>query len=590
MRFSVGQEHLSGFIDARGLIEQTGTPRNPGDIVLADPGDILGSGTVQAPVHEDSNESDHTYARAAFLYDPGDAWSFGINFNYQDISAENRYEDNRFFGSGAEYATYKAFTDPQDAQLVMVDFDIEADLGFARLTSSTAVADVDVHSLSDSSGFLRTNIPQYYFGNPRLYAPIDRRQSVDTFTQELRLVSQGSRKLDWVGGLFYLERELDFDLLQVASGASEYTNAYFGTPAPVDFTDVLATGGAQQQFTDMAVFGEATWHLTDAWQVTGGVRVFTQKLTGSAGIPLPYASRTLEYYYDGTATNDFLLGGINPTNYDADESIFKLNSSLDLGESTMVYFTFADGFRPGGANQLPETDPFGNDNRPFLMYEPDDVDSYEIGIKGTLASRYSYTATAFLVEWKNFQANLVSPFGIVFVDNVPSAESQGLELEVSGAVTDRFDFVFGYTYIDASVTESFEFRQGDPATVIPDGNPLPGSAEHQAFASLNYRVPVAGSELIVHADATYRSEVLSNFRDIPSVPAMSFAELDAFTLWNASMTWDTGKYQITLFGENLGNQRGESSVTTASFYGDRDQGWGVIRPRTFGIRFTYGHD
>ena len=71
---------------------------------------------------------------------------------------------------------------------------------------------------------------------------------------------------------------------------------------------------------------------------------------------------------------------------------------------------------------------------------------------------------------------------------------------------------------------------------------------------------------------------------------MNFAEFDAFTLWNAAVTWDTGKYQVTLFGDNLSSERGESSVITADFYGDRDQGWGVIRPRTFGIRFTVGYD
>jgi outer membrane receptor protein involved in Fe transport len=207
-----------------------------------------------------------------------------------------------------------------------------------------------------------------------------------------------------------------------------------------------------------------------------------------------------------------------------------------------------------------------------------------------LGSKYNYTATAFLVDWKNFQATLTSPFGIIFVDNVPSAESQGLEFEVSGQVTDRFDFIFGYTYIDASVTESFEFVRGNPATVIPDGSRLPGGAEHQAFVSANYRIPLGGSEIVLHTDASYRGDVLSNFRPIPGVPSMSFARFDAFTVWNASASWESGRYRVTLFGENLGNERGESSVTTSDFFGARDQGWGVVRPRTFGVRLTYQYD
>jgi hypothetical protein len=101
---------------------------------------------------------------------------------------------------------------------------------------------------------------------------------------------------------------------------------------------------------------------------------------------------------------------------------------------------------------------------------------------------------------------------------------------------------------------------------------------------------MGGSELVLHADVSYRGDTVTNFRDIPTVPFMSYAELDSFTLVNAAVTWDTGKYQVSLFGDNLGNERGETQVTTASFYGDRDQGWGVIRPRTFGIRFTFGYD
>jgi outer membrane receptor protein involved in Fe transport len=589
-RATVGHEYLSGFIDAVGLIEDTGTPRSPGEIVLADPQDILGSDTVPAPPIEDSNDSDHTYLRASFLFSPNDKVDIGVNYNYNKIEANNRYEDNRFFGSGEEYVTHKAYTDPQDAEISMIDLDIQADLGFARLTSSTAVSDVDIHSISDSSGFLRTNIPQYYFGNPRVYAPIDRQHDVQTITQELRLVSQGDGPVDWVVGGFYLKRDLDFDLNQVLSGANEYTNVYFGTPAPVDFTDVLATGGTDQEFTDLAVFGEVTWHVTDRWQITGGLRAFSQELTGESGIPLPYASRTFEYYYYGTASDDFLLGGFNPTNYEADETIFKLNTSFDISDNAMVFMTYAEGFRAGGANQLPETDPFGNDNTPFLTFDPDDVTNFEVGIKGNLDSRFFYTVTAFSIDWENFQATLTSPFGINFVDNVPGAESTGFELEIIGYVSDTFDFNFGYTYVDATVSESFEFAQGDPASLIPKGNRLPGAAENELFAAANLRVPLAASDLVFHANASYRSEVLSNFRDLPTVAAMSFAEFDPFTVWNASVSWRKDQYSVTVFGENLSNERGESSVITASFYGDRDQGWGVIRPRTFGLRFTYKYD
>ncbi len=583
----VGREYLSGFIDAVDLIEHTGTPRDPGEIVLADPSDILGSGTVRAPTIKDANDAERTYARASLAFVPNERWNVDLNFNYQEVEGDNRYEDNPYYGTGEEYVNYKAFTDPQDSSLALVDLDIEADFGFARLTSSTAYADVEVDSVSDSSGFLRTNIPQYYFGFPRLYAPIEREQDVKTFSQELRLVSEGDGPFSWVVGGFYLHRELDFVLNQVASGINDYTNAYFGTPEPVDFTDVLSYGGTDQTFTDLAGFGELTWHVTQQWQVTAGLRVFSQELKGTAGLPLPYASRTLEYYYYGTASNDFLLGGINPTNFEADDHVLKLNTSYDLSDSTMLYATYAEGFRAGGANQLPETDPFGNDNSDILTFDSDTVKNYEAGIKGVLDGRFAYTLTAFQVDWENFQAVLYSPFGIPHVDNVPGAESTGFEVELNGQVNEQFDFQFGWTYADAETSEDFLFLASDPETLIPKGSRLPGGARNEAFLGANYRIPLSAAELILHGDASYRSKVLSNFRPLPTFPSAGYAEFDSFTLWNASVTWSTDTWSVSVFGENLSNERATSIVTTPEQFGERDQGWGVIRPRTFGVRVNW---
>ncbi len=589
-RGSLGRQYLSGFVDAVGLIQQTGSPRNVGEIVLADPSDILGSDTLPAPVKKDSNESVQRYLRASLLFLPSDTVTATLNFNYQDIEADNRYEHNPNFGDGSNHKTYKAFTDPQDAEFAMLDLDVQVDMGFARLTSATAYSEIDIESTSDSSGFLRTNIPQYYFGNPRVFSPLNRKQSLDTFTQELRLVSATDGAFDWVVGGFYKKEKLDFSMLQKLSGANEYTNLYFGTPQPEDFTDVLADGYTDQEFTDLAAFAELTLHLSEHWQVTGGARVFRQKLRGESGIPLPYASRTLEYYYYGTATDDFLLGGINPTNYRVTENVLKLNTSYDISDDAMVFVTYAEGFRPGGANQLPESDPFGNDNRPFLTYEPDDVKSYEIGVKGSFAQRLSYTLVGFHVDWQDFQATLSSPFGVAFIDNVPGAKSRGIELEVNGAVTDALDVSFGYSWVDAETDEEFLFSQNDPETVIPSGNRLPGVAEHEFFAALNYRLNLAGSALNFHGNVSYRGDSITNFRELPTVPEASFTTLGSYTLWNAAVTWEKDKYAVTLFGDNLSDELAPTSATTASFYGERDQAIGLVRPRTIGLRLRWSYD
>ena len=585
-RGTVGYEKMSGFIDAIGLVAQEGTPRDTGAVILADPSDIVGSPAAAGPSIKDSNEGSRTYIRASVLSKPSDTVEIGLNFNYQEVKADNRYEHNPNYGSGENYVTHKAHTDPSDGDFTLIDLDVEVDLGFARLTSNTGVSNMSLFGVSDSSGFLRTNLPQYYFGNPRVYSPIDRDQDVDTFTQELRLASQTDGKISWIGGLFYLKRDLDFDLYQPLLGVTDYTNAYFGTTGlGIDFTDVLAYGGQQQEFTDFSIFGEVTYQMTDQWQVTAGVRRFDNETKGTAGIPLPYASRTFEFYYYGTATDDFLLGGINPTNGQDDGTLIKLNTSYDVNENTMIFATYSEGFRASGVNQLPEFDPWGTDYREFLTFEPDDVKNYEVGIKGVFNHRFTYSFTRFNTDWENFQVTLYSLFGIGFVDNVPSAESKGFEFELNGNLTDNFNINFGYSHADAKITESFLYSRISDLSVSK-GARLPGSAENEMFVAGSYQLPstASGADVFIDVSASYKGDAISNFKETET----NYQEFESFTIWNASITWDKDNYSISIFGNNLSDELGQSIVSTADgWMGDRDQAKGVTRPRTIGIGFNY---
>ena len=588
-RGSVGYEEIPGFIDALGLVQHTGTPEQPGAVILADPADILGSPAALAAEKEDVNDGEVTFARVGLRFVPSDRMDLNVNYHYQQTKVGSRYEDNPYYGTGEEYVMYKAFTDPHDASIQLGSVDMEFDLGFARLTSASAYSEINIDSVSESSGFLRTNIPQYYFGLPRIISPIIRGQNSQTFTQEIRLVSEAGGRIEWVAGGFYLENDLDFDLFQPLFGVNDYTNAYFGLNPPLNFTDVLATGGTEQEFRDMAVFGELTLNITDRWQVTGGVRIFDQELDGTSGIPLPFASRTIEFFYYGSATDDFLLGGINPTENEVSDEIFKVNTSYEVTDDMLAFFTWSQGFRAGGANQLPEIDPFGNDYSDILRFQSDDAENYEIGVKGTWNARVNYTATAFWVDWQDFQTTLSSLFGIAYVDNIGGARSRGLELELNGLLTDQLTFGLSYTYIDAETTDAFEQQSGNPETIVPDGTTLPGSSEHTFFGHLQYEYPLATSKLVFYTDLAYRSDTNSAFIDQPLLATDNFVPLDDFSVWNMSITWARDNYSITAFGDNISNTRATTVVSSQDFFGAQDQGHGVIKPQTFGLRFKWSY-
>jgi iron complex outermembrane receptor protein len=588
-RATVGDQYLSGFVDAVDLVRQTGTALHPGAVILQNPADILNSPAAIAPAIKDYNSAVIDVGRASLLWSINDRLKVTFNTVYQENDAKGRYEDNPYYGTYQNYKYYTAFTDPQIAIMKLFDADVTVDLGFAQMTAVSGLSDLYTDGISDSSGFLRTHLSSYYFGYPRLFAPIYRDQYVDTYTEEVRLVSKNTKTVDWIVGAYYQNTHNTFHLRQDVPGINAYTNAALGTVSPIDFTDTLSLGYTATTFQDVAGYGEITWHATNRWQVTGGARIFRDTLGGISGVPLPYASLTTQYLVTGVANNPYYLGGyIHLSSRDTDH-IFKINTAYELNEDTRAYLTVSQGFRAGGANPLPATDPLGDDNRPYLLYRPDTDTNYEIGLKGDLRKRFTYTLTAFWVDWKDFQATLYTPFGVNYIANVNLARSDGVELEFAGRLTNRLSFGLGYSYTDAQVARSFLMQAGQPSTLVPVGSPLPGSSKNSGSAFIQYAYPVGGGALLFRADTSYRGPSQSNFNNIPSLATNNFVRFSSVSISGASVTWEQDRYSVGLYGENLSNSRGTSEATSAAFYGPRDQGYGVIRPRTVGLRFSYSY-
>ena len=107
--------------------------------------------------------------------------------------------------------------------------------------------------------------------------------------------------------------------------------------------------------------------------------------------------------------------------------VTKVNVAYSLSERALVYVQAAEGFRPGGANQivgLPEA---------ITPYEADSLWSYEIGAKTSwFAERMTLNVAAFRIDWDNMQVTGTTPDGAFrFISNAGTAQIDGAELEVS---------------------------------------------------------------------------------------------------------------------------------------------------------------
>jgi outer membrane receptor protein involved in Fe transport len=344
-------------------------------------------------------------------------------------------------------------------------------------------------------------------------------------------------------------------------------------------------------FKDRAVFGELTWHITPAWQVTGGVRFFWQTF----GVDFESLSPFLGHGPDNPLGQQ-LVDQSSKVN----DHIFKLNMSYDVTPDLKIYGTYSEGFRRGGANAI-AGGPFAS-LPAYNTYAPDRVYNYEAGIKGTLFDRkLHFSADLFLMDFKNFQFNANSPAGAAVVYNGSNARSKGVELELSARLAEGLDVALSYAYTDAKVRDDVTIYDlpvnalstnppADPILNIflPGGTRLPGVPKHILTGSIDYSVPLDsvanGSDLEFHIDGSYQSR--SNGAIDPT--SSYFWIIPSNFVANARVALTSGQgWGVNLFVRNLTNETGYSGGLGIQTLTNSFAGRYVLRPRTWGVGLNY---
>jgi outer membrane receptor protein involved in Fe transport len=310
-------------------------------------------------------------------------------------------------------------------------------------------------------------------------------------------------------------------------------------------------------------------------QVTVGLRKFWQEFDASQTVALPYCG-----FY--CAPDGNLNGATSEANSaDFDDQLLKINFSYDIDDNTMVYATWSEGFRHGGANSFP-TSGFAGVDTSFLVFQPDEATNIEFGVKGSIGDTTRYSFAAYRIDWENAQLDVYAgALGIPGVVNGDEARSQGLELEVNTIMGENLTVDLGLGYTDAEVTTDAGLLNFTDFVTARKGDPLPGVPDVQASLALNYLQPLSSGDLRYNLTASYRSSAETNFNE----DFGNYANLDAFAKINASVTWQRDAVAVTGYVKNLtdeagltGVQNGRAAYSHIGFVG---------RPRTVGIRLSY---
>ena len=331
-------------------------------------------------------------------------------------------------------------------------------------------------------------------------------------------------------------------------------------------------------FSDAALFDETLDHFTDKWQATAGGRLFWQYYDQALSQTLPMCGPFCSQ------------SGTDPTGLTADSQakgfrnqIFKLNSSYEVADHTLVYITWSEGFRRGGVNALPTGSCYYCEDVALLTYKPDEAHNTEVGVKGSFGAGTSYTLTLYNINWTNpqIEANTLLG-GFDFVTNGTRARSRGAEAELAMPLSDTTRLELGYSYTDAVLTADFQ------AGVVPDvrgysGDRLPGVSKQQVTAALDFKQPLTGErDLHARLDASYRSDFWSGLAHNPDVE-----DLPGFALLNARAGLGFAQHWRTdLYVENLTNREAATAINTVPGP-EHDRALFVGRPRTFGLNVDY---
>jgi iron complex outermembrane recepter protein len=499
----------------------------------------------------------------------------------------------------------------------VVSLNLDYDMGFATLNSSSSWAHHNNTTHDDlTAEYANFNFYQNLYGqNPRNIINALDQDDDKIYAQEFRLTSKTGGNFDWIAGFFYKNEKTFIQEHEYYPGYNAFFNActnsglypstdYGGVNAsacgageqppgtvidgisnPLDQTYI---GDIETTFKDMAAFGELTWHLTSDWSVTGGTRVFKQTVSQAQQTGL---------LFDG---NGFVSG--NSLSDEWRKALWKVNTSYQLDKSNLVYATWSQGFRRGGVNALPPDQPIparqgtvgttcppGSPNAgnycltpSLLTYQPDKADNYEVGIKGTVQNRVSYSAAVYDIEWHNVQEGTsLTPLSLPSAANVGNAYSRGLELDTTASITHHLAVKLGYTYDETKLTSfDFAFAQNVTVPLPPPGGPLPGTPKSSVALSVEYaHVDFAGGELRYALDSHYQSAVLSSISN-------TAIKVPGYTMLDGLVTFTRSQWLGSVYVDNITNTLGINAVTDPTFWGNRYQAV-ISRPRTFGLRFGY---
>ncbi len=289
----------------------------------------------------------------------------------------------------------------------------------------------------------------------------------------------------------------------------------------------------------------------------------------------------------------------------------------------MVYYTYSQGFRPGGFNQNGGTQhAFGPDAvQQYLIpssYQSDKLTNNEIGWKTEfLNHRLQWNGAVYRENWDNVQVAFFDPglVGNIFYNtNGQNFLIKGIETSLVARVINGLTLQGAAAWNNSRQTNSPALIDNNPQSANfgkpitqncdstgancapitnpfgPIGSPSANAPPIQFSLRARYEWTVAGYTPFVQFDATHSGHSFTQAGSNPTIAqagAVSTGRLrfenPAHTTYDASFGVAKDAWYATVYGENLSNSNVSTFISTDQFIVAQTP----LRPRILGASFGY---
>jgi iron complex outermembrane recepter protein len=558
---------------------------------------LEGSEDNSALVEKNFNVYDNNGGRIAARWTMSDDWEMDLSYIAQNSSADGSWESDPALG---DYEVARFFKEYRDDDWHQVSATVKGDLGFAELTVTASDFSRDVVYEWDNMVYEQYKDAYwgpYYalYNSDYTFGTIFNDQTITRSAYEARLTSQGDSRFNWMIGGYYEQLDIGWfygaknpDYVGTTSWYAAQAYAYYynylgyDVQYPLPETDIGYSQLYKNSVDQKAVFGEMSFDLTDRLTATLGARRFEFDR---------FTSDTTQFPQGLPPAGAYDTGGNYSSSGNDSSTVYKVGLTYDITDDIMVYGLFSQGFRLGGNNSARAA----STGFVPLVYDPDTLDNYEIGLKSRLAGgRLVLNATVFWMVWDKIQINqdnVDNRWWLRGTINGGKAENKGVELSATWQATENLYLEASGFFGNPEFTERI-VRFDD---VVPAGAPMVWSPEKKFKLALEYTIPgVFGGDMWLRYDYSYEGEKWRDLNDIVANDPNGIAPAWDISNAHVGLEYDNG-WTFQLHALNLWNEKAVDWLvndTSAALFGDPrfDHERTYSKPRTVGLSVTKRFD